>query len=84
MVLGPHREALDLGVGRGALGHSPRLEYAVGLEPEVPVEPGRGVFLDDEAVAALAAGTLARRFGGFPEIPLAVVFGKGIPLAHGV
>ena len=51
MVLGPHRQALVVGIEARPLGHRPALEHAVQLEPEVPVQPGRVVLLDDEAVA---------------------------------
>jgi hypothetical protein len=84
VVLGAHREPLDLGIGRGSLGHRPRLQDAIGLEAEVPVQPRRVVLLHDEAVAAFAARALSGGLGGLPEVALAVVLGKKVAGAHSV
>ena len=62
------------------------IEHAVVLEPQVPVQPGRVVLLDDELAGrhrrggrlALPAG-LARRLGGRGEVPLGAVLGEPVP-----
>lgn len=77
LVLGPHGEALDFGIGAGALGHRPALEDAVRLDAEIPVQPGCVMLLDDEAVAAFARGAFARRFRGLLEVAFAVVVREG-------
>ncbi len=82
MVLGPHRQPLDIGIGRWPLGHRPALEHPVDFEPQVPVEPGRVVFLDDEEIAARAGLGLARRLGRLPEIALGIVAGERIGARH--
>src|SRR5690606_3349702 len=65
-------------IRRRALGHRPALQHAIGLEPEIPVQPGRIVLLDNKAIAALARRALARRLGGLLEVALLVVFGQRI------
>src|SRR6185369_9855719 len=54
----------------------PRHEDAVDLEPEVVVEPGRAVALDDVPARARATARdgSARRLGRLPEVALALVF----------
>src|SRR5690606_1274986 len=84
MVFGPHRQPLDVGIGRGSLGHRPRLQDPIGFQAEIPMQPRRVVLLDDEAVAALARRALARRLRGLPEVALLVVFGERIGPAHSV
>src|SRR5437773_11518480 len=50
VVLGVHREVVGSRIRRQALGHRPRDEHAVALQPEVPVQRCRMVLLDDERV----------------------------------
>ena len=48
VVLDLHREPLDRRIERRTLRHRPREQHALPLEPEVVVERGRAVLLDDE------------------------------------
>src|SRR5262249_30842168 len=72
MVLDVHGQALFIGIDARALRHSPALENAVELEPEVPVQPRRVVLLDDEAIA-LALELSPARLLRLREVALAVV-----------
>ncbi len=49
VVLDLHGQALVVRVERGAAGHRPGLEHAVEFEPQVVMQPGGVVLLDDEA-----------------------------------
>src|SRR4051812_46578427 len=61
-------------VERGALGHGPAAQRALPFETEVPVQPSRGVFLDDEDQLFRARGArLVRRFRGLLEVALLLV-----------
>src|SRR5881628_3398289 len=51
VILGPHRQALLVGIEAGAIWHRPAFQHAFELQAEVPVEPGGVVLLDDEAIA---------------------------------
>ena len=48
VVLDPDRQPLHRRVERRLVRHRPALEHAVGLQPEVVVQPGGVVLLDDE------------------------------------
>ena len=63
VVLDVDRHPPDHGVERRSLGDRPAREQAADLEPEVVVEAGRAVALDDEAAARRSrpAGRLRRR-----------------------
>ena len=51
VVLDVHGEAFVGGVARRALGHRPRAQHPLHLEPQVPVQPPCGVLVDDEQAA---------------------------------
>ena len=78
MVLDMDRQPLFRGVGARTLRHRPALQDAVELEPEIVMQPARGVLLDDkgELPARGRAHRSARRLGGFLEIALSPVFGQ--------
>src|SRR5690606_12025358 len=82
VVLCADREALDFRIGGRAFGHRPRLQDAIGLEAQIPVQAGRVVLLDDEAVAALVAPALAGGLFRLFEVALAVVFRQEVWGAH--
>ena len=78
VVLDVHGEPLVAGVEGRALGHGPAEQHAVELEPEIVVEPGRGVLLD--AVGGPAGRPLlARRLGRLREVALLPVVLEGHP-----
>src|SRR5512146_1857446 len=84
VILGPHRQAVLAGVEARAFRHRPALEHSVELQPEIPVQPGRLMLLDDEAVAlALELAPLGLlRLG---EVALAII-GRDVErqaLGHG-
>ena len=84
VVLDVHCEALVVGVEARALGHRPAQQHAVELEPEVVVQAGGRVLLDDERQPGGAARTdLARRLGRDAEVALPTVAfeGHGSPSA---
>src|SRR5690606_8804712 len=95
VVLDVDREAPGGGVEGGPLGHRPAGQDAVDLEPEVVVEPGRPVPLDDEDRLAVGVGAqpvrVAGGLGGAGEVPHPLVAGQrllvpvpGMPAArHG-
>ena len=60
MVLGMDGQVVLLRVGRDAPGHGPAGQHAVALEPQVPMEAGGVVLLDDETGEPLPVG---RPFG---------------------
>src|SRR5207248_1897454 len=75
-------KAVHAGGARQALRHRPRHEHAVALEPEVPVQPGGVVLLDDEKLVAAGLGRTVRpRLAGTAAIALAPVFGE-LVLCH--
>ena len=61
VVLGADREVVAAGVRRDALGHRPRGQRAVALEPQVPVQGPRVVLLDDEPRGASVRRRQRRR-----------------------
>ena len=73
VVLDVDRHPPDGRVERGALGHGPGHEHALDLQPEVVVEPGRPMALDDEAPGRAGDGG-GRRLRGLGEVALATVF----------
>jgi hypothetical protein len=73
VVLDVDREMPLAAPQRDALGHGPARERSVPLEPEVVVEPARGVALDHEAWQLGAGRTLAERLGRLARTPLAPV-----------
>ena len=75
-----HGHPADLRVERRAFGTAQLDQDASDLEPEVVVEPGRAMPLDDEtptAAAGLGVGRAGCRFRGLPEVALAAVFLEG-------
>ena len=92
MIFSADCQALVGRVGARPAGHRPGFEHAIDLQPEIPMQPRRRVLLDDETAAAAFVGLgaslwLARRFTGFGEIALAIVFGQQVSgggfFAHG-
>ena len=90
MILGLHRQPLDLGIERRPLGHRPRQEDAVELEPEIVVQARGIVPLDDEAqFLGGGHGRLARRLVGLAEVALGAIGGETVfaqrmqPIAFG-
>ena len=60
VVLGVDGEPVLVGVGRDSPGKRPGSKRAFVLEPQVPVQPGGVVLLDDEAGSVAAALSGAR------------------------
>ena len=81
MVLDQRREALVLGIHGRTLRHGPGTQHVVDLEPEVPMQPGGGMLLDDEQPPAvrdrvpLGGGERLRRHR---RLPLGAVLGQPI------
>ena len=77
VVFGVHREMVALRIGRDALRHRPRCEYAVALEPKIPVQRARVMLLHHEPGDRLllrgALRTRAARLGCRVEVALAFV-----------
>ncbi|SHU22419.1 Uncharacterised protein [Mycobacteroides abscessus subsp. abscessus] len=48
MILGVHREMIDRRFQGQVLGHRPRHQHAVALQPEVVVQRGGVMLLDDK------------------------------------
>ena len=61
MIFHMHRQALDRGIKRGAVGERPGLEYAIHFKPQVIVETSCAMPLNKKAVAFLF-GRLIRGF----------------------
>src|SRR5262249_42563711 len=84
MVLDLDREPLVMRVERGPPRHRPGLEHAVEFEPQIIMQSGRGVFLDDEAAVLRERNRgVARGLRRLVEIPLLAVGGE-IPRRHGL
>ena len=83
MVLDLDRQPLAVRIERRALGHRPRLEDAVELEPEIVVQARRVMPLDDEAQLPAPAATAALPDGsaGLVEIALGAIGGETV-VAH--
>ena len=81
VILDVDGEPALAGLERHALRHRPARERAVPLEPEVVVEPPRGVALDDEDRAA-AAGLTAERLRRRARIALAPILVEAQPRHH--
>ena len=73
MVFGPDREALVTGIGGRALGYGPGHQYAAKFEPEVVMQAGSVVLLDDEASSPAVPVMAPRWFFRFAEIALAAI-----------
>ena len=74
VVLGHDGVAADGGVAAGAAGHGPGLHDTAHLQPEVVVEAGRVVLLDDEGEGPGAAlGDGVGGLGGSREVALLAV-----------
>ena len=77
MVFDFHREPLVVRIERGPAGDRPGLEHAVEFEPEIVVQPGRGMLLDHEATPLRGRDfRLARRLRGLLEVPLLSINGE--------
>src|SRR5439155_6867613 len=72
VILNVHREPLFIGIETRPFGHRPALEDAVEFETKIPVQPPRGVLLNDEAVA-LAPDLAPARLLRLGEVALAVI-----------
>lgn len=73
MVLHMHRQTLVLAVHRRALGHRPAPQHAAMLQPEIPVQPSRGMLLDHEywpVLAVFTHGPVTRRLRRAGKITL--------------
>ncbi len=74
VILGSHRQPVFLRDRRDPVGHCPGSERSAVLEPQIPVQPGRVVLLDDEPSAGLGRRrAVSRRLGRRLEAPLAPV-----------
>ncbi len=82
MILGADGEALVVGIDAGAARHRPAFQHAVHLQPEIPMEAGGVVFLDDEEMAGSDAPR-ALRLARPREIALGVVGRERIGFAGG-
>ena len=90
MILGLHRQPLDLGIERRPLGHRPRQEDTVELEPEIVVQ-ARGIVPLDDKTQLLGGGDslLARRLVRLAEVALGAIRGETVfaqrmqPIAFG-
>src|SRR5690606_13381784 len=72
VILDPARKALLRRHQAGAAGDGPALQGSIHLQPQIVVQPPRGMFLDDEAAAGTGAkGTL--RLGRAAEVALLVI-----------
>ena len=77
MILDFHREPLVVRIERGPAGDRPGFEHAVEFEPEIVVQPGRGVLLDHEATPLRGRDLdFARRLRGLLEVPLLPIDGE--------
>ena len=83
MVFDFDREALLVGVERGALGDRPRLEHPIELETQIIVQATGVMFLNDEA-PAVRRGDLffPARLGGLREIALRNIGRKFLSAGH--
>jgi hypothetical protein len=77
MVLDLHRQSLVAGIAGRTFGDSPGFEYPVELEPQVIVQTGRSVLLDDEArILGAFDRSLSAWLQGLFEIAFGLVCGK--------
>ena len=63
VILGPHRQGLVVGIGARPASDGPADPHAVQLQPEIIMQPRRGMLLDDKAIAGrrkLRTGRLGR------------------------
>ena len=72
MVLCAHRQPFVVGVKAWPSSYRPTFEYAVDLQPEIPVQPRCVMFLHDKAIT-LAFRPVTRRFCRFLEVAFSVV-----------
>ena len=75
MVFRAYRQPLYVGIGRRPLRNRPAFQHAIDFEPQIPVQPGGIVLLDNEDVARRAVLSLTRWFGRALEIALRVILG---------
>ncbi len=75
VVLGPHRDPVVAGRPGDVSRQRPRHEYAVTLQPQVPVQPTRVVLLDHEprGLNRPALSPIPRRLGRRTEVPLRAI-----------
>ena len=75
MVFHFHRQPLFGRVQRRPARHRPGTKGTVQLQPEVVMQPGRGMLLDDKAQPGRGLdGLLAAGFGGHRKVPHGLVF----------
>src|SRR5688500_14784179 len=60
VILHMHREPLLAGNEARAAGHRPALHHAVKFKPQIVMQPGRGMLLNDESIAPAFSGLAAR------------------------
>ena len=84
VVLHVHRQPAHRRVERGSLGHRPRDQHAVHLEPEVVVQRSRAVALDDERQAVGSWGRVRHTLGlaRRPEVAHPAVRREAIGVVH--
>ena len=83
MVLGLHREVVDLGVGRRRLRYGPADQDPVPLQPKVVMQAPGVVLLNHEYSARLVTGCRSgwgcrHRLGGLGCVPHAAVLGQPV------
>src|SRR3546814_13341925 len=81
VVFGPDGKALVVRIEARTSRHRPAFENAVQLEPQIVMQPGCVMLLDDKAVAACRPGR-AGGFGRFREIALCPVCLKRFGAGH--
>src|SRR5215469_5380943 len=88
MVLGAHRKPLLAERQARAAGDRPALEHAIELEPQIVVQPPRGMLLDNEFMSAARAerGAGLRRAGKIALLRIAFerFLGLFLPRCHGL
>ena len=70
MILDMDGEAFFIGIEARAAGHRPALHHAVEFEPQIVMQPPRGVLLDHIPVPAAVAAFSSARFRRHAEFPL--------------
>ena len=81
MIFGADGKALVGRIKAGAARHGPAFKDAVDFQPEIIVQSGGVMFLDDEAVPAPAL-PFSGRFLRPGEVALAIIFLQGVGFGH--
>ena len=69
-----HSQSLIRGIEAGAFRDGPTQQRTVKFEPQIIMEPGRVVFLDQIRVTGRPVFFAGRRLGGFRKISFSFVF----------